>query len=127
MEKDPKIPGNYHTVMPYLILKNAAGFIDFTQKVFDAKETHRAMRDDHIIQHAEVMIGDSTIMFADSTEQYPPQTGYLFIYVDDADKRYQKALEAGAQKVTELADQSYGRSGGVMDPFGNTWWITSVK
>jgi PhnB protein len=127
MEKDPKIPDNYHTVMPYLILENAAGFIVFSQKVFDAKETHKAMRAENIIQHAEIMIGDSTIMFADSTEQYAPQTANLFVYVDDADKRFQKALAAGGKVVMPLADQPYGRSGGVLDPFGNVWWITAVK
>ena len=50
----------------------------------------------------------------------------LMINVDDADATYQDALNNGATVVTTLADQSYGRSGGVKDAFGNTWWITSV-
>ena len=65
-------------------------------------------------------------MFADSTEQYLPMPAGLFIYVDDADKTYQSALDNGATAVTELANQSYGRSGGVKDTFGNVWWITSL-
>ena len=51
----------------------------------------------------------------------------LFIYVEDADETYKKAIEEGATVVTTLSDQAYGRSGGVKDPFGNTWWITAAK
>ncbi|WP_344980190.1 VOC family protein [Compostibacter hankyongensis] len=124
-----KIPAGYQTVMPYLIVAGAEKLIDFTQAVFEAKVTHRTMRDEekNIIMHAEIMIGDSTIMFADATEQYAPQTAGMFVYVEDADEAYQKALDAGAVSVLEPADQSYGRSCGVTDPLGNTWWITSEK
>ena len=127
MAKNSKIPDNYQTVMPYLIVKDAAQFIAFMQKVFDAKETHKSMRDEHTIMHAEIMIGGSTIMFADSTEKFSARTGGFFIYVEDADETFKKAIDAGATIVTEVADQSYGRSGGVQDPFGNVWWITSMK
>ena len=127
MIKNSKIPANYQTVMPYLIIKNAASFSLFMQSVFDAKEIHRTMRDENTIMHAELQIDDSTIMFADSTEQYQPSPAGLFIYVDDADERYEKSIEAGATVVMELSDQPYGRTCGVLDPFENTWWITSVK
>ncbi|HWH63940.1 MAG TPA: hypothetical protein VNS50_11725, partial [Ginsengibacter sp.] len=70
MAKNLKIPENYQTVMPYLIVKDAAKFISFMQTVFDAVETYKAMRDENIIMHAEIMIGGSTIMFADSTDTY---------------------------------------------------------
>ncbi len=121
------IPKNYQTVMPYLIVENASAFILFTQKVFAAKETHKSMRDEHTIMHGEVMIGECTIMFADATEKFTTQPAGLFIYVDNANETYQKAIDAGAKIKTELSDQPYGRSGGVTDPFGNDWWITSVK
>ena len=121
-----KIPAGYQTVMPYIIIGNAAAFIEFTQKVFNAELLGKHMRDETTIMHAEIKIGSSVIMFADSTEQYLPMPAGLFIYVDDADKAYQSALDNGATAVTELADQSYGRSGGVKDTFGNVWWITSL-
>ena len=121
------IPVNNQTVMPYLIINNATNFIAFTQKVFGAEETYKAMRDENIIMHAEIMIGGSTIMFADSTEVYSPRPAGLFVYVEDADETYKKAIDEGAIAITELADQPYGRSGGVADPFGNSWWITSVR
>lgn len=121
-----KIPENYQTVMPYLIVENAAEFITFTQKVFGAKETHKTMRDENIIMHAEIIIGGSTIMLADATDKFKVSNAGLFVYVDDADDTFKSALNNGGAVVTELADQSYGRSGGIKDPFGNVWWITSV-
>jgi PhnB protein len=119
------IPKNYQRVMPYLIMKNAAGFILFTSKVFGAIETYKVLRDEKTIMHAEVMIGDCTIMFADATEQYPPRNAGLFVYVDNADEAYRKALDAGSAALTPMGDQTYGRSGGIRDPFGNEWWITA--
>ena len=126
MARDPKIPANYQTVMVYLILNDAANFIAFTEKVFGAKETYKTMRDEHIIMHAEIMIGETTIMLADSTDQYKSQTAGFFIYVDNADETFRIAVEAGATIISKPVDQPYGRSGGVTDPFGNTWWITSI-
>ena len=127
MVKNPKIPENYQTVMPYLIVKNAVQFISFMQTVFGATETYKAMTDENTIMHAEIMIGGSTIMFADSTDVYGVRNAGMFIYVDDADATFKKAIDNGASVVNEMADQSYGRSGGVQDPFGNTWWITSIS
>jgi uncharacterized glyoxalase superfamily protein PhnB len=121
-----KIPEGYQTVTPYLIVKNAAAFIEFTQKVFNAELTGKHMRDEKIIMHAEIKIGDSVIMFADSTEQFAPRPAGFFIYVDNVDNTYKDALDNGASAVTKVSDQSYGRSGGVEDTFGNTWWITSL-
>jgi len=112
--------------MPYLIVSGAQSFIEFTKKVFDAQETHRAKRDEQTIMHAEIMIGECTIMFADSTEIYGVRNSDFFDYVDDADATFKKAIEAGATVINEMVDQSYGRSGGVRYPFGNGWWITSI-
>lgn len=117
----------YQTVMPYLVIKDATGFFNFMQKVFDAVEKVKIMRDDTHVMHGELQIGESTIMFADSTEEFKTQTAGLFVYVQDADETYSKALEEGATSLTAMSNQDYGRSGGVTDPFGNVWWITSVK
>ncbi len=129
MSKNSVIPEGYQTVMPYLIVKGAQKFIEFKEKVFDAVEnkSHRHMREETIIIHSEITIGGSTIMFADSTGQFQPRTAGLFVYVDNADDTYKKAIDKGAKVVTEMSDQAYGRSGRVEDPFGNIWWITSVQ
>ncbi|XZF14629.1 VOC family protein [Chitinophagaceae bacterium MMS25-I14] len=122
----PNIPETHQAIMPYLIIPDAAGFSNFVQQVFGATETTRHMRDETIIMHAEVMIEGSIIMFADSTDQFPPQPAGMFIYVADADITYRKALLAGATSVMEPANQEYGRSCGIKDAHGNTWWITSI-
>jgi PhnB protein len=127
MAKNSKIPENYQTVMPYLIVNGAEKFIGFMKDVFSAEETYKAMRDEITVMHAEIMIGGSTIMFADSTDKFAVRNAGMFIYVDDADETFKKAIDNGATVIIEMADQSYGRSGGVQDPFGNIWWVTSVN
>ena len=118
-------PKDYQQVMPYLIIQNATGFIDFMKEVFDATEKVKHMRDENIIMHGEVLVGESVIMFADATAAFAPRTSGMFVYVANADAAYDKALKAGAVSIMPVSDQPYGRSGGVTDPFGNTWWITT--
>jgi len=120
-----KIPEGYQQIMPYLILDNAAKFLAFTKNVFNAEEIRKEMRDENTIMHAEIRIGKSVIMFANSTDQYQVQNAGMFIYVDNVDEVYKKAIKEGAISLGEPADQSYGRTAGIKDPFGNTWWITS--
>ena len=121
-----KIPEGHQAVMPYLMMEDPAGFIEFTKNVFDAELTHHSKRDDGSAQHCEINIGGSTIMFSNSRDEWKPATANMFVYVDSADTRYEKALKAGSLKIMEPADQDYGRSCGITDPFGNVWWITSV-
>lgn len=113
--------------MPYLILKGAAEFLSFMKNVFGAEETFKQMRSEDVIAHAEVTVSGSTIMCAEATDQWQASTAGMFIYVADADATYSKAVAQGAKTIMEPADQPYGRSCGVSDPFGNVWWITSVK
>lgn len=122
-----KIPETHQTVMPYLILKGASKFIDFTTNVFNAEVTYKTFReeDKSLLAHCELQIGGSTIMFSDTTDNFEPQTANLFVYVEDADKQFQSALDNGATIVMELSDQEYGRTCGVTDPLGNVWWMTS--
>ena len=122
-----KIPQGHQRMMPYLIVNNAEGLIDFLKAAFDAKENYKKMRDASTIMHAELSVGDQTIMMADSTKDWESQPAGLFIYVEDADKTYEAALKKGATSIMPVSDEDYGRSGGVRDPFGNIWWITSVK
>lgn len=123
-----KIPTDHQAVMPYLILKGAQQFIDFTQKVFQATLISKHLREDQqTIMHGEIGIEGSTIMFAEATEQFAPHTAHLFVYVENADNSFQTAKDNGATVLMELSDQDYGRTCGMTDPTGNVWWITSVK
>ncbi|WP_114748924.1 VOC family protein [Pleomorphovibrio marinus] len=122
-----KNPDYYRTVMPYLILKDVTAFLKFTKEVFDAAEKQKHTDDGGRIRHVEIMIGDSTIMAGESNENWEPQPAGLYVNVDSADETFQKALDAGATVVMELSNQDYGRTGGVRDLNGNTWWVTSVE
>jgi PhnB protein len=121
------IPEGYQTVTPYFIVEGADGLINFLNRAFGAEQRGPRMTTaDGSIGHAEVVIGDSVVMVADATEQFPPKSGLLHLYVPDCDATYQRALEAGATSTQEPTDQFYGdRSGGVTDAWGNTWWIST--
>jgi uncharacterized glyoxalase superfamily protein PhnB len=122
------IPEGYHTITPYLIVESAAKLIDFLKQAFDAQELHRMARPDGGIMHAEVRIGDSRIMMGEATGEWKPMPGSLYVYVNDTDTVYKRALQAGATSLMEPADQFYGdRNGGVKDPVGNMWWIATHK
>lgn len=124
--EDHTMPQGYQTVMPYLIIDKASDFIQFATNVFDAKERLKIMRDDDKIMHAEIEIGESVIMLADTTNDFAKNTAGLFINVINADATMQKAVNEGGMIILPLEDRDYGRGGGVVDPFGNTWWITSM-
>lgn len=72
--------------------------------------------------HGELRIGDSVIMFADATGEFAPRPSGIFIYVENLDETYQKALAAGAVSIMEPTQQPYGYTCGLHDPFGNDWW-----
>ncbi|MBP0904253.1 VOC family protein [Mariniflexile gromovii] len=123
-----KLPNGHQAVMPYLMLNKANEFYAFTKAVFNAEETLRKLRDDgKTIMHSEIQIKGNTIMYCETTEDWKTQTANLFIYVEDADATFKKAIDAGAEVIMPLNNQDYGRTCGVKDPFGNTWWITATK
>jgi uncharacterized glyoxalase superfamily protein PhnB len=121
------IPEGYQQLMPYLIVDGAINFLRFMVDVFGATEKMKHMRDEHVVMHAEVLVGNCVMMVADTTKEYGACTGAFFVYLTDADAVYAKAIAAGAIPVMPMSDQPYGRSGGVKDAWGNTWWITTAK
>jgi PhnB protein len=120
------IPKEYGSVTPYLLVEGADGLIEFMRRTFDAEERGRMPAPGGKIGHAEIKIGDSIVMLADAStsDAGRPMPAMLTVYVEDVDKTYQRALEAGATSQREPADQFYGdRNAGVQDAFGNLWWI----
>ncbi|MGB2694232.1 MAG: VOC family protein [Dehalococcoidia bacterium] len=118
------IPDEYHTVQPYVIVKGAAKFIDFMTAAFGAQEKMRMGGPEGPIGHAEVQIGDSVIMLADSTDDIKPMPTTILLYMEDCDAVYKQALAAGATSEREPEDMFYGdRAAGVNDAFGNRWFI----
>jgi uncharacterized glyoxalase superfamily protein PhnB len=120
------IPAGYHTVTPYLVVKEAAQLIDFLKQVFAAEEIARMAQPDGTIMHAEVKIGDSRVMIGGASGDIKPFPAMLHLYLEDMDTVYQRALKAGATSIREPENQFYGdRIGGVQDPFGNQWWLAT--
>jgi len=124
-------PGNtifegFRSVTPYLNPLRVEPVIEFLQKAFGGEEVYRAQSPDGVIHHAQVRIGDSIIGMGDAHGPYQPMPCTLHLYVPDADSIYNQALRAGATSIQPVADQPYGdRSGGVVDPFGNRWFIAT--
>jgi len=120
------IPDAYHTLTPYLVVESIDRQIEFLQKAFDATIIEYLKKPDGSVMHAKVKIGDSIIMMGQSTENFTPLYSSLYIYVNNTDSTYKKALDAGANSLMEPADQFYGdRTAGVKDPQGNFWWIAT--
>jgi PhnB protein len=130
------IPRGYHAVTPYIVVNDAAKAIEFYKRAFDAKELHRMEGPPGKIGHAELQIGDSIVMLADEMPQMEtrsPQSlggtsAGLFLYVNDVDAAFKKAVGAGAKETMPVADMFWGdRYGKVMDPFGHSWSLATHK
>lgn len=124
------IPKQYNRIMPYLIVEQAMDFKQFMETVFEATEQLRVPNKNGGIMHGELRIGgDTTLMYAQASDRFQIMNAGIYIHVENADATYEKALQAGASVVPgqEPSDREYGRTCGVTDPFGNTWWITSVN
>ncbi len=121
------IPEGYHTVTPSLTVKGAAKLIEFVEAAFGGTEAFRMPMPSGDIMHAEVTIGDSVVMLDDAIQQ-PPTASSLFLYLNDVDGVYKRALKAGAISVSAPADMFWGdRVAQVKDPFGNRWSIATHK
>jgi PhnB protein len=130
--KAQAIPKGYHTVTPSLFVAGAAKAIDFYKKALGAEEVMRFPGPDGKIMHAEIRIGDSKIMLGD---EMPEQGGKspktlggtpvaFFVYQDNVDAAWKRAIDAGAKEIMPLADQFWGdRAGCFEDPFGHSWWL----
>ena len=134
MAKVQPIPQGYHTVTPYLYVKNANAALDYYKKALGATELMRMPDPSGKIAHAELQIGDSRIMVSDEMAergQRSPQTlggspMGLHLYVENVDSLVKRAVDAGAKLLSPVQDQFYGdRSGQIQDPFGHTWDIST--
>jgi len=130
------IPDGYHSITPYLMIKGASEAIEFYKRAFGATEIFRLSHPNGQIGHAEIKIGDSSVMLADPCEQgafrTPQSLGgssvALHVYVKDVDAQFAQAVSAGAKAVKPVFDQFYGdRTGTLQDPFGHIWFLATHK
>ena len=130
-------PAGHHTVTPYVIVSDARAAIEFYGRAFGAVQTQLTTDETGKVRHAEVRIGDSPVMLAETFEFRGVSAAnpaamdgrtsmHIYLYVPDVDALFAQAIAAGAREVMPVADQVYGdRSGGVVDPFGHVWWMAT--
>jgi len=123
------VPEGMRALTPYLHPHGAPQLIEFLKQAFGAREAARYESPEGVVQHARIEIGDSVLEMGEAHGDIQPMPAMFYLYVEDCDAVYDRALQAGATSVRELADQPYGdRNGGVKDPFGNVWFIaTHIK
>jgi PhnB protein len=132
------VPDGYHTVTPQLTLDNAAKAIEWYKKALGAEELNRASAPDGKIMHAELRIGDSRVMVNDpimgggGPKTVGGSPASLWVYVEDCDALFNRAVAAGAQQdrgpMGSMADQFWGdRCGTFTDPEGYKWTIATHK
>ena len=123
---DPTPVQDLHTVAVYFHPIGAPRFIDFVEKAFGAQVVERHQSDEGFVYHSKVRIGDSIIELGEAHDQWQPMQSAIYLYVEDVDATYKKALSAGATSALEPTDQPYGdRSAWVNDEFGNIWYLSS--
>ena len=125
MSKVKSIPDGFHTVTVYLSVEGAVRAIEFYAKAFGAKERMRLATPDGHIAYAEIAIGDSIVMLTDAVQE-PVTSASIYLYVDNVDAVYERAIAAGAEARLPVTDMFWGdRFGSVTDPFGVRWNIAT--
>ena len=120
------IPDGYQSVVPYLVVNEAAAVIDFIKRAFGAQELLRMMNPDGTIGHTELRIGDSVVMLGGASGQCQAMPSMLYLYLGDVDAAYQRAVEAGGISMKAPENQFYGdRTAAVRDMSGNQWFLAT--
>jgi PhnB protein len=130
------IPDGYHTLTPALTVKNGAEAIAFYKRALGAEEIMQIPGPDGRLMHAEMKIGDSGFMLGEEMPEQgcraPASVGAvsssLYVYVQDVDKAFRRAVEGGAKPVMPVTDMFWGdRFGQVEDPSGHRWGLATHK
>ena len=115
----------YGTVRPYLY--GAYELPEFLRAVFGAREIERHESPDRRAAHVEMALGDSALVIeaGELPPEHEPTPASVYVYVEDVDAIYGRALEAGAEAITAPEDKPYGERGCGFRAFGNTWWVAT--
>jgi uncharacterized glyoxalase superfamily protein PhnB len=120
-------PEGVPNVQPYLHLRDSEKMIPFLEKAFGGVvQGHVPTSPEGHVLHATIQIGDNTLEVDEAHGEFQSMACHLHLHVDDADAMYARAVRAGATSIDAPSDKPYGRSGGVKDPFGNSWFMTSA-
>ena len=130
------LPEGLQTVSVHLTVNDAVGALEFYHTAFGAEELFRLVEPSGKVGHAEIRIGNSTVMLSDEYPDFgalsPVSVGgspvRLHLYVEDADTFVARAVSAGATLLRTVADQFYGdRAGLIVDPYGHSWHVATPK
>jgi PhnB protein len=138
------IPDGWHNVTPFLVVHDAARAVEFYRKAFGATELERMAEPDGKVNHALLKIGDSIVRLSDDSSKHvaewvakgwcrSPQTlggtpVHFYVYVEDSDAVFKRAIAAGAKQMEPVADKDWGdRIGALTDPFGHIWMVATHK
>jgi len=114
-------PEGWHTVTPRIVARDSKAFLQFLKQVFGATGDYQADRP------SVIKIGDSVLMITDAGVR-SPMSAFLYVYVENTDAAYQRAIAASARSLEEPADTPYGdRRCMVEDSWGNTWQIATYR
>jgi uncharacterized glyoxalase superfamily protein PhnB/catechol 2,3-dioxygenase-like lactoylglutathione lyase family enzyme len=120
------IPEGFHTVTPFLVVNDVAALIGFIERAFDGRIHFKMQSDDGVIRHATVWIGSSLVMLSSGKERYSQIPAMLHLYLDDVDRYYRQAIDAGGMSIRAPQNEFYGdRTAAVEDTFKNQWWIAT--
>jgi PhnB protein len=121
------VPAGHNCVSPYVHATDVPRLIAFLKETLGAEEVLRLAMPDGQVVHAEVKVGDSTIMMGSPPEERRMRS-QIHCYVENVDAAYARALAAGATSVRVPEDMFYGdRSAGVEDAWGNEWFLATHK
>lgn len=121
-------PDGYPSVSPYLLVDDGARLIEFLEAVFHAKVARRFARPDGSLQHVEVQIDDSIVMFGEATPEWKASPAMVHIFHPDIDAVFERARAAGAtiqQEPKTGSDGDTDRRGGFLSPCGTSWWVST--
>jgi len=115
-------PDGWHTVTPRIITSRPEEMVRFVKEVFRGEGQFQ------IDRPAQIRVGDSLIMISDGGGLREPMPAFLYVYVEDVDETYQRAVKARAETLELPSDLPYGdRRAMVKDAWGNLWQIASHK
>ena len=120
------VPEGLRSITPYLHPRGAPALIEFLKEAFGAEEVARYQSPEGVVHHAKLRIGDSIVEMGEAHGPWQPMPTVIFLYVEDVNALYRRAVAAGAISIGEPADQPYGaRVGAVKDPSENIWYIAT--
>ena len=119
-----RAPRGYSSVSPYLIVENVEQELEFLRRVFEAEIIEAEPSESGEILHGEARIGDTVVMLAKSPKARASGRGAMYVWREDVDATYRRALESGGESVSEPAIQEHGTSEATFrDHQGNAWWL----